>query len=279
MKRLFLFAGYDPQGMIGKSLLHYVSSLSEYGDVIVVMDNDCVPEEMRKLCGIVIHSEEQRHGEYDFGSYKRAFYWAEANLSLAEYDFCYLVNDSVFGPLRDLVEYFARMESGGGMSDAFSFVMNPHRSSPHLQSWFIGLRKNVFLSGWFRDFLEGISRQESKEMVCNLYETGLSSLLRLHGCRMSALYEVKGKRIYNNVRSLYEKGLPFIKKSAFTRHRGALGTQVKYVLDHIDGDVRKAILSDAERVWGRDYVRNFLTDSRYAVLLRYLRYMADKLTS
>lgn len=274
MKRLFLFAGYDPQGVIGKSMLHYVSSLSVYGDVVVVMDSDCAPAQMQTLSGLVLHSEARRHGEYDFGSYKRAFQWAETNLSLAEYDFCYLVNDSVFGPFRDLGQYFADMESG--FADAFSIVMNPHHSAPHLQSWFMGFRKSVFLSGWFRDFLYGVSRQDSKEMVCNLYETGLSTLLGLHGCRMSALYEVKGKRIYNNVRSLYRKGLPFIKKSAFTRHAGSLGAQVKYVLDHAESHVRDAVMDDACRLWGKEYVTSFLTYDPFKIFARTVSYLYAK---
>ena len=43
-----------------------------------------------------------RHSEYDFGSYKRAYNWAQENLDTAEYEFVYLVNDSVYGPLFDL---------------------------------------------------------------------------------------------------------------------------------------------------------------------------------
>lgn len=64
MKRLFLFAGYDAEGVVGPSLIYYVSALSGYGDVIVVMDNDSSPEEMRKLSGLVLHAEAGRHGEY-----------------------------------------------------------------------------------------------------------------------------------------------------------------------------------------------------------------------
>jgi len=277
MKRLFLFAGYDVDGVVGPSLIYYVSALSGYGDVIVVMDNDSSPEEMRKLSGLVLHAEAGRHGEYDFGSYKRAFMWAEAALRLEDYDVCYLVNDSVFGPFRELGEYFAGMESGGkDRADAFSMAFNPHRQSPHMQSWFMGFRKNVFAADWFRDFLHGVSRQPSKEMVCSLYETGLSALLGLHGCRMYSLYKVKGRRIYNDVRKLYRKGMPFVKKSAFTRHAGSLGAQVRYVLDHADHDVRKAVMEDACRLWGMEYVSTFLTYDPFRIFSRTAAYVIGK---
>ena len=38
--RLFLFAGYDKDGIVDDALVYYVSALSKYGDVIVCMDND-----------------------------------------------------------------------------------------------------------------------------------------------------------------------------------------------------------------------------------------------
>ena len=40
MKRLFLFAGYDRDGIVDDSLLWYLKSLSGLGDIVFVMDND-----------------------------------------------------------------------------------------------------------------------------------------------------------------------------------------------------------------------------------------------
>ena len=39
-KRLFLFAGYDKDGIIDDALIYYLSELSKYGDIIVYIDND-----------------------------------------------------------------------------------------------------------------------------------------------------------------------------------------------------------------------------------------------
>ena len=39
-KRLFLFAGYNKSGVIDPALIHYVKSLSEFGDIALVMDKD-----------------------------------------------------------------------------------------------------------------------------------------------------------------------------------------------------------------------------------------------
>ena len=72
-KRLFLFAGYDKDGIVDESLLMYVSAVSKFGDVILCMDSDCPSKELKKLKNITLHTISTRHREYDFGSYKRAY--------------------------------------------------------------------------------------------------------------------------------------------------------------------------------------------------------------
>ena len=172
MKRLFLFAGYDSQGVVGPSLLYYLQALAAYGDIVLTMDCDCPPGMLDRLTGTVLHAAAARHGEYDFGSYSRSYLWAKDNGVLDRYDVCYLVNDSVFGPLTDIGSYLTKMESLG--TDAFGLVLNPHGSHPHLQSWFIGMHSDVFMSARFDSFISGVTVQKDKDAVCNLYETGLT---------------------------------------------------------------------------------------------------------
>ena len=119
-----------------------------------------------------------RHGEYDFGSYKRAYIWSTENLNLADYDFIYMINDSVYGPLYDLTPYLKRLESS--QSDAFGLVKNPHRKHPHIQSWFIGLRPTAFTAKWFDTFMHGITKQKSKGLITREYEQGLTKLIMQH---------------------------------------------------------------------------------------------------
>ena len=86
MRRLFLFAGYDSGGLAGPSLVYYCARLREAGDVVIRFDNDCNQEELDRLRPFVLHAEAGRHGEYDFGSYKRAMDWALKNLEVGVYD-------------------------------------------------------------------------------------------------------------------------------------------------------------------------------------------------
>lgn len=275
MKRLFLFAGYDRLGSVGPALEYYIRSLSRYGDIITVMDNECPDTELSKLSGLVLHAEATRHGEYDFGSYKRAYFWASANLDLTSYDFCYLLNDSVYGPLYELGDCLDRMENLG--SDAFGLVLNPHRRHPHLQSWFIGMGQSVFMSGEFLKFIGGVTAVADKESVCIVYETGFTEMLHSSGFSYAGLFRIPGRQIYNNVLRLYRNGLPFFKKAALTRHNGSLGAQVRQILDNLPPDLKDIITEDAGLVYGREYIAGFLSGSRMTMAGRYLRYLTDKL--
>ena len=270
MKRLFLFAFYDPQGVVGEAALRYLEALRALGDIVLATDCDLQPGEAEKLAPLVVSYEAARHGEYDFGSYKRAFRLAD----LAGYDFVYLVNDSVVGPLSPLEPYLQRMEALG--TDAFGLVLNPSRHGRHLQSWFIGLKPAVFQAPWFAEFLTGVQALGRKEDVCNQYENDLVRLLEAHQASYAGLWELRGKAIYNAVGRLSRQGFPFLKKSAFTRHGGSLGPAVAKALSTADPAMADAVTADLDRLYGEEYRRAFLGASPLRAWGRYLRYLFRK---
>lgn len=277
MKRLFLFAAYEATGIIGESLLWYLKNLSEAGDVVLVADSDIEDAQLELLGSYCLYAQAARHEEYDFGSYKRAYAWAAANLDLPSYDYIYLVNDSVYGPLHDLKRCLQKMEAL--RVHTFSLVVNPHKKHPHMQSWFVGLDRTVFLREWFVAFLYSVRKEADKNDVCIKYETGLTELITEKGIPYKGLYEVSGKKIYNSVKNLYDAGLPFVKKAAFTRHNGSLGAQLKYVIDNLDTDIRAAVLNDAKRVFGAEYIEGLLTSNLLITAGRYLSYLFSKILS
>ncbi len=274
-KRLFLFAGYDKSGVVDDALVFYVRALSEFGDVVVCMDSDCEKSELKKIQKYCVTTVAVRHGEYDFGSYKRDYLWACENLDLKKYDFLYLVNDSVYGPLYDLGDYFNKMESLN--VDAFGIVKNPHRNHPHIQSWFVGLKPSVFCADRFDKFMRRITKLKSKGLITREYEQGLTQLVEQQNLKWECLYSEPGRGVYNNIKSLYNRKMPFMKKVAFIRNHGALGREVRYVLDNVDYNLKNAILASAERVYGAEYVRWFLDVNPVKVMCRKLKHVMYKL--
>jgi len=274
-KRLFLFAGYNQAGKIDASLVYHVRALSQFGDIILCMDSDCTDTELKKIQPYCLYTSGARHDEYDFGSYKRAYAWASENLDLSQYDFIYLVNDSVYGPMYNMTPYFQQMESLP--SDAFGLVKNPHKRHPHIQSWFIGLKPSVFKTKWFNTFMHSITKLKSKGAITRKYEQGLSNLITSHNLTWDCIYSAPRRSVYNRVRYFYHIKMPFLKKSAFTRNHGALGGQLKYILKHISPELSNAILSSANDIYGPEYTKWLLTSNPFKIGYRNIRHAIHKI--
>lgn len=217
MKRLFIFAGYDKDGIIDDTLLYYLNSLSEFGDIIFIMDNDVSKTELKKLSNIknILHADAMKHNEYDFGSYKRGYLYAYDNKLLDKYDWVYFANDSVYGPLWNLKPILEDLESKNtDMTGLFeNFESN---ISPHIQSWFIGLKKNVVNKPFFYEFMKSVCHEEEKTTIVLKYEVRLSRLILQNGYTYDAFCRSNKKMydIYKQPLKILEQGIPFIKKQA-----------------------------------------------------------------
>ena len=133
-KRLFLFAGYDKDGIIDDALVHYARAVSEFGDIVLCMDSDCPTSEMGKLKKYTLHTIATRHGEYDFGSYKRGYMWLSEHGILDKCDELLLCNDSCYGPLRPFKEVFNTMSKKD--CDFWGLLSNTENQY-RLQSYFL----------------------------------------------------------------------------------------------------------------------------------------------
>ncbi len=275
MKRLFLFAAYIPSGIVGESLLFYIRSLNELGGVVLCADSPMNSGQAERLAPYVLHCEAERHGEYDFGSYKRAWGWASENLELDTYDYIYLVNDSVFGPLFDLKPLLERLETEE--NGAFSLVYNPNRKTPHMQSWFVGLSRNVFSTGWFNDFLMSVTVAKDKNDVCRLYEIGMTELLQKHNVSIGFAFAAPHKTIYDKPLRFCREGLPFVKKSSFVRHNGSIGHDITRIVREFPSAETDAMIAEASRTWGAEYVTEIMGMNRLTAGLRLIKYLYEKL--
>lgn len=219
-KRLFLFAGYDKDAIVDDSLLYYLKHLSGLGDIVFFMDSDASDEELAKVKRIpnVLYAAAQRHGEYDFGSYKRTYIWAKDNKLLEDYDWIYLVNDSVLGPLYDLKPILVDMESRG--VDLTGIISYREKNiCEHMQSWFVGLSQQVATAEFFEKFMRSVKHEESKPEICAKYEFQLTNRAVRRGYKFSAYLDTE-KYLDENYHLMYHEplmilrlGCPFIKKT------------------------------------------------------------------
>jgi lipopolysaccharide biosynthesis protein len=221
-KRLFIFAGFDKDCIVDDTVVYYLRALAELGDVIFWADCNIPAKELDKVRAIgpsILHAEACRHEEYDFGSYKRGYQWAKDNDILKNYEWVYLVNDSVYGPVFPLAPLIDRMESSGADANGMamqteSFIWKRRYKSPRLvETWFIGLSPEIFLSAWFDEFIGKHIAHQDKAFYVYMCEIKLSQLIEEHGYKLDSLFtrEEKNNSFRNPIFNL-GNGCPFIKK-------------------------------------------------------------------
>lgn len=199
LKRLAVFAHYDKDSIIDDYVIYYVKALKKVAEkIIFVSDCDLTQVEQDKLIGIVDVVIAQKHSEYDFGSYKRGFLYAKENDFLKDFDECIFANDSCYGPFQPLVPIFDKMEQKG--CDFWGITQNKYgvvkkkiaymaTIRPHVQSYFLVVKKDVFSTQIFVDFLNNVKKENDKFDVIINYEIGLSETLSRAGFEWEAYIE------------------------------------------------------------------------------------------
>ena len=195
-KRAVVFAGYSSNGLVFDDVFSYLSELKNYSDyIVVVYDNErLIDGEKEKLLKAGADAIiEQRHEEYDFGSYKRGFFFLKERGILDSVDKLLLCNDSVIFQGRSLAPFFKREEK----KDFYGFTLYRRGvfpdtfewgNIPHIQSYFLSISKEIYSQEWFVDFMKSVQKQNHKYNVIAKYEIGISKLIEKHGYELTSFY-------------------------------------------------------------------------------------------
>ena len=265
MKRLVIFAGYDKDNIIDDYVLYYLKELQKVCDIIYVIDNDLPPEEINKAKPYCKHIIAKRHGEYDFGSYKRGYIYALDNNLFEEYDYLVLCNDSVYGPFNPLKEIFNDMETRNtdvwGMYLCGDSLISGYFSL-HLQSYFVAIKKDVFTSHWYKDFIYSIQKEENKVNIITKYEIGMSELFTKHKLSFASL-EKDTKDVHNRSHAapgkLLKNEFPLLKIGAI-RYNKHISFNIHLLTDIINNIKNKydidLIINHLNRVGSKEDIDN-----------------------
>lgn len=210
VRRVCLFAAYDPDGIVDDYVVDYVRELARHADVYYLADSVMQETELAKLSDLTCGAWGIRHGEYDFGSYARLVEmvgWP----TLEQYDELLLVNDSSY-LLRPLDDVFSRMDARPcdwwglqatkgiyatrnvpanafpepiamervrtSLLDAFE---TDYRYDFLVGSYFLAYRQPVLRDPEFRRYLAAVTTQAGKRAVVLRYEVGMTRWLIQHG--------------------------------------------------------------------------------------------------
>jgi len=179
MKRIAIFASFSSKGIIEDYVIYYLNGLRKVCDgIIFITDNPLIEKEIDKIKDLVIYINASRHGEYDFGSYKKGYYYLKQKKVLANIDELVFCNDSCYAPVYPFVRMFKKMSSkkvdfwGICANDMFKY---------HLQSYFLVFHKKVVNSSAFKKFMELIKKENNRRDVILNYEVKLTEILQENG--------------------------------------------------------------------------------------------------
>lgn len=206
--RLAVFAHYDKDNYIEQYVIYYLKELKKVADKIVfVSDSNLKNSELKKLDGVVDKTIAERHGEYDFGSYKRGYLYLKNNDLLRQCDELIFANDSCFGPLVSFQKIWTKMNSkafdngklcvknkiheNNTTCDFWGITEYKDETTPlHIQSYFLVFKRQVFNNAIFDNFMKSVKKELIKMDVVRKYEIGLSQVLLANKFKMHTL--IKG---------------------------------------------------------------------------------------
>lgn len=207
MNRVAVFAHYDKSNIIQEYVIYYLTELKKVCDkIIFVSDGNICEQELLKIKDIVIHSIAQKHGEYDFGSYKRGYIYAKEMDLLNNCDEFILANDSCYGPLYEFQVMFDNMQNE--TIDYWGVTGNPvgvyGEANPHIQSYFVVFKPCVFNSDIFDSFMKLVKKEVDKRSIIINYEIGLSKLLFENGFRHDVYCKSSKTLVHSHIFSAFE---------------------------------------------------------------------------
>lgn len=214
MKRLAIFAFYNEKGLINDYVVTYLKYLKEVSDnIIFVADNEPNVKELSKIYPLVSHIESYHHGEYDFGSYKIGFKYAKEHYLLDDVDEIILCNDSCFC-VDSLKPAFDKMATNS--CDFWSMTAS-NEYEPHLQSFFLVVKKKLFNSEVFSNYLDNVKHLDSFLEIVNTYEIPLKKNFEKGGFKSASYIKApkKNNPTFFPIKCVKAK-MPLIKRKIFT---------------------------------------------------------------
>lgn len=280
VRRICLFAGYDPHGLVDDYVVHFVEELARYCEIYYLADCELQPGELEKLSKMTKGAWAFRHGEYDFGSYSRLARDLVGWEQIREYDELLLVNDSsyllsnlkpVFDKMNDMACDWWGLQATKGISATRNISRNTFkqkidmqtvldRQLPsyekdecydfHIGSYFLAFRQPVLqVDGVLQRLLNSVRKERTKKNIILRYEIGLTRQLLLAGHRPATFIDhlYPFHPIYTKYHfDLIREGFPLLKRFLLTEnhyHIPELWRWSEWVKDILPG----VDLSSAER--------------------------------
>jgi lipopolysaccharide biosynthesis protein len=243
--RLVLFSHFDANGNVHDYVIAYLKHLTYENNCLIIFIstshrlNEKSIDAIKPYCYRILL---RKNIGLDFGSWRMGYDQYKKLLDKAES--LLLLNDSCFGPLYSLQPV---LEEFNFHKNSISGITFNWEVSPHIQSYFLYIPREIFISDFFINFMKNIIYSSNKDKIIYNYEIGLSSLALKAGYKLNTwvkneLLEEKcvGVDSKKNLTIWYchlllkEKFSPFVKKAVFVNSNNLIQEEYKEVVKYLD---------------------------------------------
>ncbi len=224
MKRLAIYVYHNEQGVIEDYALYYLKSLLEVSDEIIVVINGTInADELLKLNNPFIKIIQRENEGYDFWAY-RAGFLSIGSEKLKTFDEIIFANSSVYGPIYPFFELFEKMRTKQIDFWGITKHFETKKIKEHIQSYFLVVRKNLFLSPTFRFYFENLKKIKNKSEAIKYLEINFTEYFEKNGFRWGvyvdddiAKYGIENYHQYLSFLTAEKYRCPVIKKTVFAK--------------------------------------------------------------
>lgn len=224
MKRLTIFCHHDKDNIIDDYVVYWIKYMSKLSDIIFVSNNNLENTELEKINDLVIKSIAFSNNGIGVKSILIGYEWAYNNNILSNYDWLFIILDSIFGPFFDIEPFILKQEQKKKIAYGFTKAL-VNKKNEHIQSTFTAIPNAIFTSKEFALFFESIKDIKGKKNVeVFKYEFAISKLIRDMGYKLEGFFDdidptyKKYEPMKPSFIEMVKKGYPFIRRTIFTKN-------------------------------------------------------------
>lgn len=226
-KRYLIYVIFEDQKDIQEYKYLFLDHLAKFADKVLIISNSQLNErDMEHL---------SRYGEvrirenkgYDTAAFRYGILEAYPDLS-TEFSELILANDTSIGPISDFSQMFDEMDAKkldfwgvtfGEEQDDITGYNRYNYIPKHLQSYFLAIKRNMFLDPQFLKYWENLTQTDSREEAIGKHETVFTKYFADLGYRYDAyVRENSDSAMYIHPLKMLELGVPLIKYSALSNY-------------------------------------------------------------
>ncbi len=296
MKRLLLYVHFNKYNRVSSHVYYQLTKMRPLFSKVVFISNSSINEQdYHKIVELRLMDQfiQRENFGFDFAAWRDGM-TAVGFEELATYDSVTIMNDTCFGPLWDIKDYYLEYESDDSV-DFWGLTNN--RATPksrytqgfreHIQSYFITFKKSVIVSPEFKNFWENVKNYTNVQDVIDNYETQVTTKFLDAGFKYKVIFNTVNEDAshmlhadfsFYHPTAILSHRVPFIKVKAIDNNQhitpyllDEIAKQSDYPVDLIVSHMSEINFPDFKYLLARKYVQTAapvsLSDKKIAVHL------------